>query len=284
MLSPFLSDGWRVEFLEVTREWEILAHRPDYDAHRVAVVSLPFFGVPESARWLAYLQRLAATGAVIVSDETHRVLGPGLSLAHYRIGSLRKMLPVPDGAYLVGRIREARMAPPEIASVRLEGMARKTAFLSGSGAGGHQGAFALAESMTDTRATPAAMSDQAQQLIGRLDYARMAGRRRANGRVLEAGLRGTGYRATTLRPGVTPSHCVITGPDVSALRVHLTSRRIYCPIHWPAPSAKVRPRSPWPSRYLSLPLDQRYSTADMGRVADEIRYFSASRHGRSAQC
>lgn len=98
MLDPFLRDGWNVTYVRMGRGWRCVS--PDValtDAARTLVFSVPLFGVQESTEWLDFLKEARSSGAQVLSDETHRLLEPTRVEADFRMGSLRKLLPVPDG-------------------------------------------------------------------------------------------------------------------------------------------------------------------------------------------
>ena len=57
-----------------------------------------------------------------------------------------------------------------------------------------------------------------------------------------------------------------------ALRQHLISKDIYCPIHWPKTELQKEPSDLY-GRELSLICDQRYDLSDMERIVKEIKSF-----------
>lgn len=278
MLAPFRAERWTVDYATVGPDWQIKPpSKALADPQRTLVLTMSYFGVDESEEWLNFLADSVASGARVLSDETHRVLSTGLMSAHYRVGSLRKMLPVPDGAFLTGM--ELRGLPRGFqGQSRLAAMRAKSEYLEKGSHSGYLALFAAAEKLTELNPTPRAASESAQGLLHRLNYPIMSERRVRNSAILQLGLKDTGYRVTNASAPV-PSHCVIAGSDILGLRRHLIERNIYCPVHWPP--AKFRaPGVPWRADVLSIPIDHRYDALDMADVVCAIQEFESK--GRSS--
>lgn len=278
MIEPFVRDGWGVSFYGFDQRWA--AQEPLeslVSPGTTAVLNFPAFGVSESLDWLLFLSETQDRGGVVVSDESHRVLSPGLHQADIRLASLRKMLPVPDGAFVSGLV-----APPtlssggEQAAVRAAAMVEKTSYLAGElSESRHLEMFAQAEALTHQRTEPALMSELSAERIPAFDWNVLRSSRVANATALEEAMIGTPYDVTTAEAEV-PSHVVVSGPDVLGLRRHLIASRVYCPVHWFPPSHDPLPTS-WRDDVLSIPVDHRYTPADMSRVANTIRDFAMAR-------
>ena len=88
-----------------------------------------------------------------------------------------------------------------------------------------------------------------------------------------------GSGSSTHRPWILPSSLVLENDDVPGLKQCLDGQQIYCPIPWP-PSEVVAQTGNWPDRYISLPIDHRYSEPDMMRLAACIRTFFSENQQR----
>lgn len=276
MITPFIRDGWEVQLIAVDSTWRCVPpDRPLPDPAHTLIFSMSYFGVPESPTWLAFLNESVALGARVLSDETHRLLEPGLAAAHFRVGSLRKLVPVPDGAFLAGVEGETSSTGRQ-GAIRRDAMRVKATYLAGELSGPHLPLYAHAESVTEADERPARMSVVAEQMVSVVDYEKLAEARMLNHAYLEEELTELGVQVTTGQARV-PSHAVISLPDVRALRTYLTGQRIYCPIHWPVPPKSYPRRSLWRDDVLSIPIDHRYSAADMERVVSAINDFVLGR-------
>lgn len=270
MVTPFLSDGWRICWARVTHDWRILPPSVDLThPEKSLIYSVSFFGVPESPTWLTWLDEQRRRGARILSDETHRVGGPWLLSAHHHVASLRKMLPVPDGAVLTG-LGLSTKPPGTQGEHRWEAMTLKRRQLGSEKPTSYLEAFARAEAITERDLVPARASDRTRTLLGKLAVVDMLTARSVNARALATALTGTSIRVTTVSASV-PSHVVLEHDRAAELRRFLVARRIFAPVHWPAGPVAVP--GGWRGRILSIPVDHRYTPDDMMRVADTIRRF-----------
>lgn len=278
MVEPFVRDGWGVSFYGFDQRWLPQAPlKPLVSPGTTAVLNFPAFGVPESLDWLNFLSETQERGGVVISDESHRVLSPGLAQADIRLASLRKMLPLPDGAFVTGLLGQPTpSAGGQQAAVRAAAMVEKSRYLAGElSHSRHLEMFEQAEDLTHQQTEPALMSELSAERIAALDWTVLRSSRAANAIALETELAGTPYRISTAE-AEAPSHVVISGPDVLELRRHLIASRVYCPVHWVRPSDGPLPTS-WRDDVLSIPIDHRYAPEDMSRVAEEVRVFAMAR-------
>jgi hypothetical protein len=278
MVLPFAAQGWEIVPASVdadlrVRPEEVLAAAVRSGQDTV-VLSAEYFGRPPRRAVVDVVRELRSRGVVVIEDETHRVFAPGGVGADFAVASLRKELPVPDGAYVRGALPETVLAEPgRAADLRCRAMRWKSDYVAGRRADkAHLDLFARAEECTDAASAPERMGDATARILRRLDYDGLAAVRRANAALLCAALDGTADLRTLNPPAgdEVPSHLVVAVPDAPALRRALAEKGIYCPIHWPRPSSLPN-LGPWPSVYLSIPMDHRYGPDDMRRVADAVR-------------
>lgn len=288
------NDGWNLRSLPVDSD---LAVRPaDLLARVTAGVLLhtPYFGRQDSAAMLDALDTLRQRGVVVVVDETHRVLSGPSHVADIRVASLRKMLPLYDGGYVTGLSLTAEPLPPSLQSVALEAevigsevaalrqaamLCKSNALAAGDDNESHRALFAEVEHATESRTQPARMSVDSLSLLHCLDLELIATTREANSILLAQALGRSdqGSRFRVVNPpaeDLLPFFLLLETDEVVGLRRYLAEQRIYCPVHWP-PSVLLPRTSAWPSRYISLPIDQRYCEADMLRVAACVKTFFA---------
>ena len=115
-------------------------------------------------------------------------------------------------------------------------------------------------------------------LLGGIDYATIATRRRRNFEVLAAALDDVAL-FTELPEHVVPLGFPIVVPNRDEVREAFFAERIYPPVHWPI--ASVVPEHFEDSHRLSanimtLPCDQRYDERDMQRLVAGVRRGGAS--------
>lgn len=115
---------------------------------------------------------------------------------------------------------------------------------------------------------PYAMSTMTQTLLGTIDFNGIAVRRRANYKVLAAGLSANGFQTMALPPSAVPLCFPILDLNADVLRLQLASQRIFTPAYWPDASIPACDRvgALLRDRTLYLPCDQRYGTYEMQKI------------------
>lgn len=229
-------------------------------------------------------------GPVVVEDHSHDPLSPwaASSTAHYVVASLRKTMPLPDGGVLWSPL--GLTGPPQapvtadharLVLQRLEAMNLKLRYLSGD-----------AVSKEEFRS----LAGHSERRIGRGDISGISTFSRARLSTMPAGRwrearaanRFTFRQALGELPGMSlvdapfAATLVFDEPDArDRMREALIAARIYPAVLWPLSEPEV---DGIPARHvdlarriLSIHCDYRYGTADMVRVAGEIRKAASAR-------
>jgi hypothetical protein len=237
----------------------------------LAPVSLPA-EVPEHDLYLAvnYFGVLSqATRAISVLSPTRVVIDNAHAFFRreatttWSFNSARKFFGVPDGAYLCGPLSgiERNLPPfePETDYLLLETSDRALE------------QFRRHEAMFDDE--PRAISDFAASVMNRIDYARVAARRRANFLALDERLGDVNRLRLMLSPDDVPLYYPFLAPIV--LRDELIRRRVFVPLLWPEILTRSGGSFAWErelaARLCPLPVDQRYDAEAMREVAVRVR-------------
>lgn len=296
MMEPFQAAGLRIGFYRVHADLTIDAD--DFDRCVRAGFSLilicDYFGFHQS---LGILQGKCLTSpedSFIVYDATHAALDPRPwgSVAREPdvcLISLRKTIPVVDGALAVW-LRRCETPntgrPTELgksASLRALAMLLKASYLL-DGRGdkqAHLSMYGQSESLIGEEYERLdGMSELSWSMLRRVGVHRARRKRRENYlRLLEllGNVEGIRPLYTVLSDDVYPLGFPIISERRDALRAFLVQNKIYCPVHWALPDEIPQhefSESHWLSqRILTIPCDQRYTMADMTRVADAIAAF-----------
>ena len=253
-----------------------------------AAVVVTTFGLPP--RW-------TVTGGTLVLDVTH---GPWDAVAagtpptdavgrpaDLVVASLRKTLPVPDGAVLwapTGGPLPAQPAedPSHEAAVARAGAAlvAKAAWLAGAedgdkdGPGGWLTALRAAEAgLLGLDDRPRAAGAVTRARVASLDPAARWHRRAANVAAFRTAL-GARVDPGLLELRATPAFVVLVARDRAvrdAVRTALAGVRVYASVLWPTDGEDVPDADrDLADRVLVLHADARYDAADMARVADAV--------------
>ena len=275
MIEPFRRRGWRITPLGTTPDLRLRRgvgwSRLRDHGRRSAVLLASYFGYSPDAEHIEASREAQEFGSTVIEDETHRVFAPGGVDADITFGSLRKLLPVADGAYVQGDADVlAEIEKLESADgARWAAMDLKRESQEGDEPSRHREVFAAAnEQLEDPRRLYRA-SERTIETIRRIPYERFAAIRSRNAVCLRNELDASvGALSNTVAP--VPSHYVATIENPAAVQRLLAQQQIYCPIHWP-PVSGYSPPSGWRSDLISLPIDHRYTSTDMKRIAEAVR-------------
>lgn len=277
MTDPFRRHGLVVVTVPTTPECLLDADAMDaaLATHPgMAVLHCETFGTQADPDLACVLDRARTGDHAVVVDRTHSVMGSPGWRGDYEMASLRKLLPIPDGAWISGLGPALSQDPLSAEFVRLRTLAAhtKSDYLHHQRADkAHLELFGQAEDLLDQLIHAAAMSAEASALLDRLDRERIRAARLRNAIQLAEGVAELGVEVANPSGWPhSPCYLVIRVPDAAALRRALVHESIYCPIHWPRPAeldASVR----WRDDLLSLVIDQRYTTNDMERLQGALK-------------
>jgi hypothetical protein len=258
--------------------WESLA-----PGRRDVVVAVNYFGVREAGRWGEWR---SGTPCVLVEDHAHDpvsewAVGSG---ADYAFSSLRKTLPVPDGAILWSPcgldLPDQPTGGADGSELKLAAMLLKGEYLAG-GDDELKERFRRLQADGEERlaeSPPAGASAATREALVRgVPLAWRAARTSNTSRLVTAL-----HDWELAEPLFTewPADAAPLGAvfvfgareDRDRLRQALREAGVYCPVHWGdlASSANERVRD-LAERILTIPTDWRYSANDMTRIASIAR-------------
>jgi hypothetical protein len=283
---PEVADGCR-NYSEI-REYRDLPTLPEPDwkslrpqSHDI-VLAVNYFGVREAEPWKLWRQK---NDCILLEDHSQDPFsGWALSsTADFAFASLRKTLPIADGAILWSpQGRDLPEQPPDGdwtgVVLKLAAMMLKREYLSGAGDAALKAQFRdlqlRGEAMFRTSRISAISPASAGYLANGAPKAWRA-RRLENGRHLISMLTGVSDPQLLFQKypdGAVPFAVPIllaTEAERDSTQLLLQQQRIYCPVHWMCrtddPEAIALSR-----RILGVPVDQRYTSTDMDRIARVI--------------
>jgi hypothetical protein len=264
-------------------DWSTICPAPDD-----LVLAVNYFGVRRGGAWTAWRAR---NECVLVEDHSHDpVSGWALhSDAAYAFASLRKTLPVPDGAVLWSPLGlplpENGTSENAASAAKLAAMLWKRDYLAGYAdpkvkaiyrAWQQEGEAAL------DRAQVSLITGLSREYVSPGVPAHWRKRRARNARRLLTRLQGM----AELRPIFSswPKNAAPLGIVVefgaesqrNLVRRRLQEYGVYCPVHWPAIAACDPAARDLASRLLTIPTDQRYGSKDMDKIAAFLTNHSSS--------
>lgn len=228
-------------------------------------------------------------GAVIVEDHSHDPWSSWAfnSKADYCLASLRKTLPVPDGAVLWSPTGGSLPDQPAVtakrsraAQAKLSGMVGKSIYLSG---GPIEKAEFRAELLSGegdiALGDPSGMSAVARAVVASAPIAEWRARKAQNYRWLANRLRGRarGYEPRDFREGIVPLSLVLQA-DSRPLRDHmragLIERRIYPAVLWDLEKGTDPRAQALSETILNIHCDMRYDSSDLEKIAVAIEHIA----------
>jgi hypothetical protein len=278
--APFRDQGFAIRHYSVGLGLQSIDAEP---ATGDTFLFIHYFGHRNRAA-IARVPAWRADAVHVVEDCAQAGLSEGVGThGDYAVSSLRKLLPLPDGALLASQLPlsfEAAESDEEFIDAKVAGKLLRGARAP---ADTYLRLFEHAESRLRP-AHPRRMSWLAMQLLRGMDLGRVRERRCRNWRFLFDAL-----RSTPALEGVEPLLPSLDDGDVplglpvrvprgqrDALRRHLAGHEIYCPIHWPlehVPAHEFVAERSLSTSVLTLPLDQRYDVAQLARIVDALQSF-----------
>jgi hypothetical protein len=254
--------------------WESLLPAP-----QDVVLCMNYFGVREGTVWQHWRRDHIC---ILVEDHTHDPCSPWAlsSGADYAFSSLRKTMPVPDGAILWSPTGSPLPEQPrdgdwQGCAMKLLSAMMKAEYLLGHPCQDLKPRFRELELNGEelmSRAPLSAMSPYSRAyLMAGLPKA-WCDQRRENVQYLLSALKGWENAKplfTTWPVGATPYALVLVLPSANRrdhYRALLQRANIYCPLLWPSPPTARELNRDLAARSLVIPADQRYDVQDMARI------------------
>lgn len=245
------------------------------DLHHVAILHAETYGNRAGTSLSAVLADAQRAGARVVLDATHSLLdGPSPTPSDWAMASLRKLLPVPDGAWVTGLTEPARLVPRTEADeeatrlgTALQDLLSQVPRQGWRQEGSENQVTALLariaevadtqESLLETCLSPTTMAPVTRERLAALTASgNPALRRRAvAGRLRDAlsQLLEPGGRAEIINPGSSGCVALRTTPTTAgALRRALAQRGLWGPVAWDGPPSVVTLPTDQPARVGEL--------------------------------
>ncbi len=268
MVKPFVDAGIQVDFYPCYIK-NGLVQDLRYDSDALFVMD--YFG---------YTSNIKIEHPCVIRDVTHSLFSKKYDDANYYFGSLRKWCGVWTGGYAWknngGLLNTSEEINDKYIKLRRNAMEMKADYIGGiSESKDYLNVYEQAEDILEN-AQIAKADKRDIDIAMRLDIEFIKNRRRSNAEYLMNAL--SKYLIfNEMRDDDCPMFVPIIVPfgQRDALRKHLISKAIYCPVHWPLSKYhNVDPNTEFIYKNeLSLVCDQRYTEKDMQRMVASIKEF-----------
>lgn len=239
------------------------------------VVFIDYFGIRS---WRSTATTARAKGAWVVEDASQALLLDEIAPeAHYAVFSPRKFVGVPEGGILLPQT-DAPLGrdplPPSPPAWWWDSFQASLLRAEFDRHGGDRRWFDLFRgSDPNGPHEPCAMSELTRVILhAHVDWQRHAEARRNNYRLLARRLPELALWPE-LPEDVVPLGFPIRLANRDPVRQHLFTREIYPPVHWPIAGlvpSEFHLSHTLAAELMTLPCDQRYSSADMNRLAETV--------------
>lgn len=276
MIQPFQLEGIRIRHVatdaQALLDADALTEALAASRHP-AVLHCEVFGTRAGAALRDVLDSAQVSGVPVVVDATHSVFAPDHDPADYLVASMRKLLPLPDGAFVTGTMscptRPRRRVDRAATRLGLLAAQHRRDFLGGRGsAAGYLQALDAAEAAMLDAGEPVDMSYAALRQLECLDVDILRDGRRANAHHLIQRLTSSGCEV--LNPETGECGVVVHVRDAQSAENDLLAAGIVCPISWPRPPGLPH-GVPWRTGWITLPVDPDLPVSLLDSAASTVR-------------
>jgi len=252
-----------------------------------AILIHGYFGFDTTTDWYKPIRFLSEKGITIIEDLTQTMFSSyGFVASHFKVGSIRKWMPVPDGAFLKGLKIQNLTEDKELADAKWNAMIAKGEYIFiGMGIKSEfMPKFSEAEALLDSRAQTYAMSKLTYALIGRTNFDEMKSIRQTNYAQLVACLQ-KHPEIKIIRPQLNEKEVPFLLPvyiekSRTEFQKFMAAHNVFPTIIWKCPE-EFNGRINQDAEYiydhiLCFHIDQRYDASDMKMVGDIVSlYFNS---------
>ena len=288
VLLPFIENGYEVFPYSIkedlTVDWEKFKTCVE-EIHPDVVLLHSYFGFNTISGGENLIEELKKQGVAVVEDLTQRLYSSfdGIG-ANYQVGSLRKWMPIPDGAVLMGlNMEQPTNEDIELSDAKMKAMFHKGEYLL-KGQGDKQQfrtEYAEAEHILDSRSDTYRMADASRRIFNSTNIEEMANLRRDNYKRLA--LRLKEFSAINMINPELPDDIVpfmmpvLVKNGRKELQQFMASHDIYPTVIWACPDEfKDKIDSTARMIYdniLCFHIDQRYTYAEMERIGNILEEY-----------
>lgn len=292
VIAPFAKLGMKVIGYPVKKDlsidWDGVAALVDEHSPDVMLIH-GYFGFDTTQNWHSPISELMKRGTAVIEDMTQTMFSCYEHIASdYKVGSIRKWMPIPDGAFLANLDAGCLDEDIELSKAKLDALMSKGEYIyygTGSKACFMQ-KFADAENLLDSRSIPRSMSRISYSLMSNTDIAELKRARRDNYNCLASRLR-EHAELKVIRPELKGDEVPFLLPVYvekrrSEFQTFMAKHNVYPTVIWRCPD-ELEHNIDSVSAYiydsiLCFHIDQRYNVGDMKIVGDIVdSYFSLNK-------
>lgn len=277
MVHPFEQYGHKVRFYRLHSDYSIDFSSIETNHKRALLLYMGYFGHPASSdRDMETLRE--DSEFIFIRDLTHDLLYEQRSLfrPEYSIASLRKWIPIPDGALMWGTVTERLGTDTAFSAARLKAQCMRHTYLNCGDEVLKTEFRRIFSTVSDLMEHdgPSAMSAYSYALATNTDWNRIRKVRKDNAGILVSVLHSSPFiKLIQDQPGESDLYVAFTVPNRDEVQRRLSSIGIFNTVIWPLTDEQKTVCGT--ARFieenmLAAPCDQRYTTDDMKYIGAEI--------------
>ena len=292
MIDPFLQAGFEVFFYDIKKEnlEPDLESVEKYIKQNIGVVlHMGYFGFETNKNLSAILEVFKNTGTKIIEDVTHTLFSDfGCNgINDFDVASIRKWMGIPSGGFCSSKYEKhlaTIKSDEEFISIRLDALKKKFEFIK-SGDENLKPQFLVlfksAEAVQDKKPEPYSIDQLSLAILNRIKVKDLIAKRRENYSYLSHFVSQNKCLQLVFKE-LPQNVCPLFLPVFvrgrrDEFQKILIENKIYSPVHWPRTNqvdySVFSGSNSILEDIISIPIDQRYSLAEMDRIAYIIRDF-----------
>lgn len=290
VIDPFEQLGWKCRFYDIREDLRIdeASFLGEVEAFAPSVIVVhPYFGMEYDVDELSFIEQAKSSGAVIIKDLTQCAFSVRREgVFDFFVGSLRKWLPIPDGAFLeVGSEGFEIGVPVEESKVfttlQLDAMSLRRMYFKYGDERLKDVSRRLnkdAESLACGPISPHAISPYSLEVVETVDLAYAEQQRLKNYERLFRGLASSSacelVRKESESVTTAPLYFPVYFENRSKVIQALANRGVYVPVLWPVETDSLLISNSVRKIFghlAAIPCDQRYGANDMDRIVEIVR-------------
>lgn len=291
MIDPFIENGFEVFFYDIHKE----NLTPDLNNLELFVekdisilLHIGYFGFDTSSNINPLLTKFKIKGTYIIEDATHTLFSNIKRNINndFFVASIRKWMGIPSGGFCSSKVRinTEINKDDEFSRIRKEALLKKAEYIEI----GKENLkpqflelFKSAETVLDKKPKPYQIDDISLSILNQTDVKNLIAKRKENYSYLSHFVSKNKCLQLVFKElpqNVCPLFLpvFVRGRRDEFQRI-LIENKIYSPVHWPRTNQVDYPLFTGSNKILeniiSIPIDQRYSLAEMDRIAYIIRDF-----------
>lgn len=249
------------------------------------VFYIAYFGFPQSKEVVNRLKELSSQGIYIVEDLTQSLFSDTreIGIGDFIIGSIRKWLPIPDGAILLSKQEipeyEIESGCNDFSMNYLIAQIMKHEYHKKGEVTSKMHIEHLKVAIENLKLDKGIrdISSISYKLLKKINLEELNQRKINYEYLLEKllGVKEIKFLYKEIQ-GVVPLGCPIVAEDKQKLLKYLVEHKVYCPVHWPLNEYLYNTYPHLKSLYnsiITMPCDQRYSIEHMEHISELIIRF-----------